>query len=62
MPDHGGDAGAFEAKHRLRSTLQHTATRRREGGASGRLSVFSAGGRTTGELLHVDGGLVETMA
>lgn len=52
---------AFEAKHRLRSTLQHTAT----ADEVARLVVYlcsAPAAGTTGELLHVDGGLVETMA
>ena len=52
---------AFEAKHRLRSTLQHTAT----ADEVARLAVYlcsAPAAGTTGELLHVDGGLVETMA
>lgn len=52
---------AFEAKHRLRSTLQHTATADEVARLVLYLCSAPAAG-TTGELLHVDGGLVETMA
>ena len=52
---------AFEAKHRLRSTLQHTATADEVARLVAYLCSAPAAG-TTGELLHVDGGLVETMA
>ena len=52
---------AFEAKHRLRSTLQHTATADEVAKLAVSLCSAQAAG-TTGELLHVDGGLVETMA
>ena len=52
---------AFEAKHRLRSTLQHTATADEVANLAVYLCSAQAAG-TTGELLHVDGGLVETMA
>lgn len=52
---------AFEAKHRLRSTLQHTATADEVAKLAVYLCSAQAAG-TTGELLHVDGGLVETTA
>ena len=52
---------AFEVKHRLRSTLQHTATADEVASLVAYLCSAQAAG-TTGELLHVDGGLVETMA
>ena len=52
---------AFEAKHRLRSTLQHTATADEVANLAVYLCSAEAAG-TTGELLHVDGGQVETMA
>ena len=52
---------AFEVKHRLRSTLQHTATAEEVANLVVYLASPQAAG-TSGEVLHVEGGLSEAIA